>query len=96
MPKVAQVRDYAEVVKALEERLRNARNQLAAGHVMRGFQALEKLARPLDGRSPDLERNEHLKERVAHLGALAATAARHAGAGRRMKALKLLDDELSD
>lgn len=96
MPRIAKVRDYAELAEALEERLRNARNMLASGRDMRGFQALEKLAQPLDGRSPDLERNEHLKQRVAHLGAVAATAARHAGAGRRMQALKLLDEALSN
>lgn len=96
MPKIARVRDYAEAAEALEERLRNARNMLAAGRDMAGFRALEAAAEPMDGRVPELERNPELKPRVANLGAIAATAARHAGAGRRMKALKLLDEVLED
>lgn len=88
--------DYAEVVEGLTTRLEEARFQLRAGSDYRGMRLLEGAARPISGKPEELEENADLKPEVAHLGAVAATAARFVGGGDTERALKLLDEQLEE
>lgn len=89
-----QIVDYEEVVTELEDRLQLARSHLIGRRGMAAMRTLEGAAEPLEGRARELERNEHVKGRVARLGAVAERGARLAGSGDLEGALKLLDDEL--
>lgn len=88
--------DYREVVEALTIRLEKAREQLRAGKDYRAMRVLEGAARPISGNPSELEENADLKPEVAHLGAVAATAARFVGGGNTDRALKLLDEQLEE
>lgn len=88
--------DYQEVVEGLEIRLRQSRTQLQRGNDGRAMRVLEVAAEPISGKPPELEENAHLKPRVAHLGAVAATAARFVGGGDTDRALRLLDEQLGE
>lgn len=92
----SRVVDYREVVEALTLRLKQGRNLLRSGHDFRAMRSLEGAAEPISGRPPELEVNADLKPRVAHLGAVAATAARFVGGGNNARALRLLDEQLED
>lgn len=89
-----QIVDYSEVVTELEDRLQLARSHLIGGRGMAAMRTLEGAAESLEGRFQEMERNEHMKGRVARLGAVAERVARLAGSGDLEGALKILDDEL--
>lgn len=88
--------DYGEVVEELTLRLEQGRNLLRSGHEFRAMRTLEGAAEPISGRPRELEVNADLKPQVAHLGAVAATAARFVGGGNNARALRLLDEQLED
>lgn len=93
---LSRVVDYREVVEELTLRLTQGRNLLRSGHGFRAMRTLEGAAEPISGRRSELEVNADLKPQVAHLGAVAATAARFVGGGNNARALRLLDEHLED
>lgn len=88
--------DYRLVVEGLTIRLEKARDQLRAGKDYRAMRVLEGAAEPISGRPSELEENAELKPEIAHLGGVAATAARFVGGGNIERARRLLDEQLED